>query len=529
MSNSEAKSQAAETETKEIKGTENKNEKTALKICVICGDKATGMHFGAMSCEGCKGFFRRSMKKNANFTCAFEKNCGINKKNRRHCQACRLEACLDAGMKSHLILSDEEVHKKRELIEENRKKRREQQQQKKEEQEQRMKQLAAIGAEQPQAMTDDDKEFIQTLLKGHQESYDFGYKEFDTFRGREQVKSPGSQHTSSSTLAWLVASLSNPGDVKSSMNVRSQRPTDPADVQHNVQTCEASEDSNSSDDKVSDMSRVFSSLHGNATSQIDSDLENSNSTENPIKEEKEKVGTSKCDDFPPDEGDSLAYIRGLLRSQGFSLSLVEDSKSKQLLQHFCDIMTWGIKKVIDFCKSIPAFLNLSIVDQIVLLRGGCLEMLVLRSYFAFSSEDNKYTSDKFQYKPSDFLQAGASKEFVEKYNSLHVRMRKMKLQVEEICLLLALVLFSPDRPGLEEQSTVEEIQGNVAKTLHAYEYSTKTSRQARTMYSELLLILPILRTINMLFATNLMSLQASNGNDMNPLILEVNSTASEVD
>jgi len=49
------------------------------------------------------------------------------------------------------------------------------------------------------------------------------------------------------------------------------------------------------------------------------------------------------------------------------------------------------------------------------------------------------------------------------------------------------------------------------------------------MYSELLLILPILRTINMLFASNLMTLQASNGTDMNPLILEVNSAIPEDD
>uniref|UniRef100_H2ZA55 NR LBD domain-containing protein n=1 Tax=Ciona savignyi TaxID=51511 RepID=H2ZA55_CIOSA len=120
-----------------------------------------------------------------------------------------------------------------------------------------------------------------------------------------------------------------------------------------------------------------------------------------------------------------------------------------------------------------------IVDQIVLLRGGCLEMLVLRSYFAFSCDENKYMSDKFQYQPSDFLQAGCSEEFVEKYNSLHLRMRKMKLQVEEICLLLALVLFSPDRPGLEEQAKVEEMQDMVANTLQAYEYTNKPPKEAR--------------------------------------------------
>lgn len=28
------------------------------KVCQVCGDRATGYHFNAMTCEGCKGFFR---------------------------------------------------------------------------------------------------------------------------------------------------------------------------------------------------------------------------------------------------------------------------------------------------------------------------------------------------------------------------------------------------------------------------------------------------------------------------------------
>ena len=28
------------------------------KVCGVCNDKATGYHFNALTCEGCKGFFR---------------------------------------------------------------------------------------------------------------------------------------------------------------------------------------------------------------------------------------------------------------------------------------------------------------------------------------------------------------------------------------------------------------------------------------------------------------------------------------
>lgn len=42
--------------------------------CAICGDRATGKHYGAASCDGCKGFFRRSVRKNHVYTCRFA-NC----------------------------------------------------------------------------------------------------------------------------------------------------------------------------------------------------------------------------------------------------------------------------------------------------------------------------------------------------------------------------------------------------------------------------------------------------------------------
>lgn len=38
-------------------------------LCAICGDRATGKHYGASSCDGCKGFFRRSVRKNHTYSC----------------------------------------------------------------------------------------------------------------------------------------------------------------------------------------------------------------------------------------------------------------------------------------------------------------------------------------------------------------------------------------------------------------------------------------------------------------------------
>nr|XP_039254609.1 nuclear receptor subfamily 1 group I member 3-like [Styela clava] len=90
------------------------------KICQVCADKATGYHFNALTCEGCKGFFRRSMKNSKNFTCPYTGNCTITKSNRRQCQACRLDKCLRIGMKKECIMSHSEIQMKKNLMLNNR-------------------------------------------------------------------------------------------------------------------------------------------------------------------------------------------------------------------------------------------------------------------------------------------------------------------------------------------------------------------------------------------------------------------------
>jgi len=69
------------------------------QLCVICNDRATGKHYGAESCDGCKGFFRRSVRKSHVYICRFQKNCPVDKDKRNQCRYCRLRKCFKAGMR----------------------------------------------------------------------------------------------------------------------------------------------------------------------------------------------------------------------------------------------------------------------------------------------------------------------------------------------------------------------------------------------------------------------------------------------
>uniref|UniRef100_A0AAY5KU11 Nuclear receptor domain-containing protein n=1 Tax=Esox lucius TaxID=8010 RepID=A0AAY5KU11_ESOLU len=65
--------------------------------CRVCGDMSTGFHYGVHACEGCKGFFHRTLRlKLAYDPC--DLNCRIQKNNRNKCQYCRFQKCLLVGM-----------------------------------------------------------------------------------------------------------------------------------------------------------------------------------------------------------------------------------------------------------------------------------------------------------------------------------------------------------------------------------------------------------------------------------------------
>jgi len=68
------------------------------RMCLVCGDIASGFHYGVASCEACKAFFKRTIQGNIEYTCPANNDCEINKRRRKACQACRFQKCLKVGM-----------------------------------------------------------------------------------------------------------------------------------------------------------------------------------------------------------------------------------------------------------------------------------------------------------------------------------------------------------------------------------------------------------------------------------------------
>uniref|UniRef100_A0A674C941 Retinoid x receptor, beta a n=1 Tax=Salmo trutta TaxID=8032 RepID=A0A674C941_SALTR len=84
------------------------------RLCAICGDRSSGKHYGVHSCEGCKGFFKRTVRKDLSYTCRDNKDCLVDKRQRNRCQYCRYQKCLACGMKREAVQEERQRNKERE-------------------------------------------------------------------------------------------------------------------------------------------------------------------------------------------------------------------------------------------------------------------------------------------------------------------------------------------------------------------------------------------------------------------------------
>ncbi|EEB14839.1 Orphan nuclear receptor NR2E1, putative [Pediculus humanus corporis] len=73
--------------------------------CKVCQDHSSGKHYGIFACDGCAGFFKRSIRRSRQYLCKAksEGSCTVDKTHRNQCRACRLKKCVEAGMNKDAV------------------------------------------------------------------------------------------------------------------------------------------------------------------------------------------------------------------------------------------------------------------------------------------------------------------------------------------------------------------------------------------------------------------------------------------
>lgn len=175
----------------------------------------------------------------------------------------------------------------------------------------------------------------------------------------------------------------------------------------------------------------------------------------------------------------------------------DSNANKSDLNDFSESFTPAIKSVVDFAKGIPGFILLNQDDQVTLLKAGTFEVLLVRLACLFDPESNTmmFTGGRLYRRHPSSMTTGAGFlldsmfDFAERFN-------KLCLRDEELALFSAIVLMSPDRPGLRNLDQVEQIQNRLTQALQ--NIINHNHKEDTTLFAKLIMKTTDLRTLNTL-------------------------------
>ena len=187
----------------------------------------------------------------------------------------------------------------------------------------------------------------------------------------------------------------------------------------------------------------------------------------------------------------------------------------------------SVRRVIDMSKKIEEFRLLSQEDQISLLKGGAVELLILRGLLCFDGDNQRFLEESDQEERDtmsaiDFLQGagenGAGALFMQLWRSL---LKELECDKTTLLLLLVICLFSSDRAHvpLESKTRIEEVQLRYCMLMEKYiQTRARSVREARRIYPLVLSKLSDLRSINEEFSKRMITV---NPQIIQPLMSEL--------
>ena len=255
------------------------------------------------------------------------------------------------------------------------------------------------------------------------------------------------------------------------------------------------------------------------------------------------------------EPEEEAIISEIVAAYRQSLEIPIESKVPRDAPNMTDLVNIAevsVRRVVDMAKKLKAFKALSQTDQIGLLKGGSIELLILRSVISFDRENNRfldqYDKDTCAMSP-DQLRMGMEKPFTaanvgaaagamnpfgmgaEMMGEVgngglfdeHMRFVKslaidLKADETSLILLLMLSLFSPDRPQVQDKTYVSAEQDKYALLLQHYLESKYPMNVVKSIYPKLLMKLTDIRNLNEEHSQVLLKL---NPEGIQPLMKEV--------
>uniref|UniRef100_A0A3B3V9Q4 RAR-related orphan receptor B n=1 Tax=Poecilia latipinna TaxID=48699 RepID=A0A3B3V9Q4_9TELE len=365
--------------------------------CKICGDKSSGIHYGVITCEGCKGFFRRSQQNNASYSCPRQRNCLIDRTNRNRCQHCRLQKCLALGMSRDAVKFGRMSKKQRDSLYAE------------------VQKHQARLQEQRQQQTGE----AEALARVYSSSLTNGLSTLNheiggTYANGHVIELPKGGHVNGGGVpgGYYGMDSTQPSPDQSGLDMSVK-------IKH-----------------FTPKSKNCGIMHRIAQNIIKSHLET-------------------CQ-YTTEELQQLAW-----QTHSYEEVKMYQSKPRDVLWQQCAIqITHAIQYVVEFAKRISGFMELCQNDQILLLKSGCLEVVLVRMCRAFNPLNNTVLFEG-KYGGMQMFKSLGCDDLVSAVFDFAKSLCSLQLTEEEIALFSAAVLISTDRPWLMEPRKVQKLQEKI--------------------------------------------------------------------
>ncbi|CAL4091677.1 unnamed protein product, partial [Meganyctiphanes norvegica] len=435
-----------EKKTNSIKG------KAQIEIipCKVCGDKSSGVHYGVITCEGCKGFFRRSQSSVVNYQCPRQKNCVVDRVNRNRCQYCRLQKCLALGMSRDAVKFGRMSKKQREKVED----------------EVRYHKAQMIAGRGP-AGQEPSPDTTHSLYEAH------------TPISSDIYNNPYYPDISPFTTASYGGYNPQPTTNLSFTEFTENNVVDSTTFDH-------------SSIRPSSMETMADS--GALSPVVSSDPD----------ELHELLARWVSDAHTRTCLYSNEQIEDCKRNKSLDLAKVtfvyKNMAHEELWFDCAQKLTAVIQQIIEFAKAVPGFRKFSQDDQIVLLKAGSFELAILRMSRYYDVNQNCVVyGDTLLPREAFLTTETVEMRLVTNVFEFAKTVAELKLTDTELGLYSALVLLQADRSGLKGVHEIAKLSEAIGRSLMLELEKTHTPIKGDvTVYAFLLAKMPSLRELSLL-------------------------------